>query len=192
VGIHSDVVITSFAAACLFLIDAYGPLQNSDPDDYLRIVVLCHSKVAILLLTAALQQLCVTIVGPSAFFRGLIYLWVITHVNPVVRFFARLGLEASRLEQLERESERLANEVERLRQEKVGNDRIIERLRRENERQRIVRAELEPLMLEAERLDLVSDRERLQPILQRMQQILQESTARHQAAAAAEEEEPPV
>jgi hypothetical protein len=193
VGIHSDVVITSFAAVCLFLIDADGPLQNGDPDDYLRIVVLFHSKVAILLLTAALQQLCVTTVGPSAFFRGLIYLWVITHVNPVVRFFARLGLEASRLEQLQRESERLANEVERLRQEKVRNEREIERLRRENERQRMVRAELEPLVLEAERLDPVSDRERLQAIVQRARQIQQEeSAARHRAAAAAEEEEPPV
>lgn len=66
-GVHWDAVIASFTVVWLFLIDADGPLRSGDPDDHLRIVVLFHSKVGLLPLTAALAWLCVPIFGPSGY-----------------------------------------------------------------------------------------------------------------------------
>lgn len=65
-GASSESTMASLAVVLLFLIDADAPLQHGDPDDHLRIVVLLHSKVALLLLAAALDQLSVIVVG-----RGL-------------------------------------------------------------------------------------------------------------------------
>lgn len=68
-GMHSDVVIMSFCAVWLFLIDADDILQRGDPDDRTRIVVLLHSKVFPLLLVEAVSGLYSTIVGPSDYIR---------------------------------------------------------------------------------------------------------------------------
>jgi hypothetical protein len=177
-GAHWDVVIASFAVVWLFLIDADGPLQNGDPDDHLRIVVLLHSKVALLLLTAALQQLCFAIIGPSVFFRSFLFQSVIQQVNPSVRravLTSWPGPPPAEAERLRREAERR---------------RLAARL--------VEAARFERLMLEAERLRLeygslswANDRERMQQIVQRLEQILQEvSPAGPRAAAAAEDELP--
>jgi len=173
VGAHSNAVVTSFAVVWLFLIDADGPLQNGDPDDHLRIVVLLHSKIALLLLTTALEQLCVAVIGHGRAYSFLrVFLFhLVLQVNPAVRkFVLHVWPGAPPAERLE--AERLRLELERLKRLKL---------------------EAQQLMLEAESLSWETDADRKAEILRRLQQILQEmSPARHRAAREAEGHEPPV
>jgi hypothetical protein len=178
-GAHSDVVIASFAVVWLFLIDADGPLQNADPDDHLRMVVLLHSKVALLLLTAALQQFGFAIIGPSVLFRSLLFQLVLRQVNPAVRKAVLRSWPGPPPAELRLEAQRLRLEAGAARLEAERFERLMVEARR--------------LRLEHGSLSWANDRERMQQIVQRLQQILQEaeaSPARPRAAAAVGEELP--
>jgi hypothetical protein len=165
-GVHWNAVIASFTVVWFFLIDADGPLRNGDPDDHLRIVVLFHSKVWLLPLTAALAWLCVPIFGPSDYtlLAGVV-LYMSLHVRKHVlhSWPGPPPAEVERQRPLPAEVELQRLELGLLYLERLHLQRELEIARREQlERQRLIDA------LEAERLELQRLHDALQPEYERL------------------------